>query len=346
MGRTTQKGHKQPSGATSLEALKTEVKEGKRVPFYLLHGDEEFDRDEMCDWLITAVQPNAAMEFNIDVFHGDDLDFERLLECYYSYPVLATHRLVVLRKAERVPVEQCKKLDAIVDDLQESTIFVVVGGKIDLRRRLFKNMDKMGRRIDFKKPYQNQVSGWLTRQARKMGVRIEPEAIDLIGFYIGNNTRQLITELEKISTYVVSGEPITAKDDDEMSGGFNATNVFELADKVGQQNYVAAQKILHAMLENGEEPRRILPMLTRHLELLSKVLNFKGQRLSSVEMANKLGVSPYFLKNYREQARKFKGEQIWNGLGILLDPDRLLKSRNRSQHGNILRFSLMELCHL
>ena len=73
MGRTTQKGHRQPGGATSLEALKIEVKEGQRVPFYLLHGDEEFDRDETCDWLIAALQPNAAMEFNIDVFRGDDL---------------------------------------------------------------------------------------------------------------------------------------------------------------------------------------------------------------------------------------------------------------------------------
>ena len=38
MGRKTQKGHKQPSGATSLEALKTEVKEGKQKAVGALIG--------------------------------------------------------------------------------------------------------------------------------------------------------------------------------------------------------------------------------------------------------------------------------------------------------------------
>ena len=338
--------NRRTTGAVSPETFRSKVKKGPRLPFFLLIGEEEFERDETVAWLVSRLQPDAAPEFNTDLFFGDSLDAQTLLECYFAYPLLASHRLIVLRKCERVTQDQYKQLDAIASNPQETTTLIAVGEKVDLRRRLYQRMGHLGLRVEFKTPFQNQVPQWLIRHTRKHSLELEPEVASLLALYLGNNTRQLVNEIDKLSTYVGQGKPISAQAVVELGGVPSAGNVFALADSVGRQDYLAGQEILHGMLSQGEEPLRILPMLTRHLQLLLKAKELQEQRLPGSELAKKIGVSPYFLKSYCQQARQFTSEQLWTGMVVLLEADRLFKSRRRSQHPKLLQLCLHRLCRL
>ncbi len=332
--------------AVSPETLRSEVENGPRLPFFLLTGEEEFERDETVDWLVSELQPDAAPEFNTDLIYGDTLDPQRLLEGYFAYPVLASHRLIVLRKCEKITADQCRQLEVIVSDPQKTSTLIAAGGKVDMRRRLYQQMGKLGLRVEFKTPFQNQVPQWLSRHARSRSLELEPEAAGLLALYQGNNTRQLANEIDKLSVYVGQGNPISAQAVVELAGVSSAASVFELADSVGRQDYSTAQEMLHGMLSQGEEPARILPMLTRHLQLLLKTRDLQDKRLPGPELARRIGVSPYFLKSYRQQARQFSSDQLWTGMVALLEADRLFKSRRRSQHPKVLQLCLYRLCRL
>jgi DNA polymerase-3 subunit delta len=343
---TSTRAKRRKTGAVSPETLRSEVEHGQRLPYYLLSGEEEFERDGTADWLVSKLKPDAAPDFNTDLIYGDALEVQRLLECYFAYPMLASHRLIVLRKCEKITADQCKQLDVIVSDPQGTSTLIAVGGKVDMRRRLYQQMGKLGLRVEFKTPYQNQVSQWLIRHTRNRSLKLEPEAASLLALYLGNNTRRLAGEIDKLSIYVGDGKPITAEAVVELAGVSSAASVFQLADAVGRQDFSTAQEMLHGMLGQGEEPLRVLPMLSRHLQLLLKAKDLEDQRLSGSEMARQIGVSPYFLKSYRHQARQFTSDQLWTGMVILLEADRLFKSRRRSQYQKILQLCLQRLCRL
>ena len=345
MATQTRLKRRQP-GAVSPETLRTEVEHRPRLPFFLLIGEDEFERDETAAWLVSTLKPDAVPEFNTDLIYGDALEVQRLLECYFAYPMLASHRLIVLRKCEKITADQCKQLDVIVSDPQETSTVIAVGGRVDMRRRLYQQMGKLGLRVEFKKPYQNQVPQWLVRHTRNRSLNLEPEAANLLALYMGNNTRRLAGEIDKLSIYVGDGKPITAEAVVELAGVSSAGSVFELADAVGRQDYSTAHEMLQGMLSQGEEPLRVLPMLSRHLQLLLKAKDLENQRLSGPEMARQIGVSPYFLKFYRQQARQYTSDQLWTGMVVLLEADRLFKSRRRCQHPQILGSCLQRLCRL
>ena len=340
------RGKRTKQSAVSPENLRSEIDKRPRLPFYLLTGDEEFERDESASWLISRLKPDAAPDFNTELFYGDEFDPQRLAECFFAYPMLASHRLIVLKKCEKLTAEQCKDLEAIVSDPLETSTLIAIGGKVDMRRRFFQQMGKLGMRAEFKTPYQNRIPQWIVRHTRNRGLELEPEAAGLLALYMGNNTRQFGSEIDKLSIFVGEGNPISAQAVVELAGVSSAASVFELADALGRQDHSTAQKMLHNMLAQGEEPLRILPMLRRHLHLLQKAKSLENQRLAGPEMARKMGVSPYFLKSYCQQARQFTRDQLWTGMVILLEADRLFKSRRRSQHPKILQLFLQRLCRL
>jgi hypothetical protein len=66
----------------------------------------------------------------------------------------------------------------------------------------------------------------------------------------------------------------------------------------------------------------------------------EGHRLARDEMARSLGVAPFFLDNYRQQARSASTPTLWRGLLALRRADDLLKSGG----GRARYRAVMDLC--
>ncbi len=54
------------------EDLRKEVDAGQRRRFYLLYGEENFERELTAEWLVDKLKPDVAADFNMDVFRGDE----------------------------------------------------------------------------------------------------------------------------------------------------------------------------------------------------------------------------------------------------------------------------------
>lgn len=324
------------------EDLHRQIGDGVRHPFYLLFGEEDYERDETARWLLGALAPEAP-DFNVDTFRADGLEAARLLDAYRSYPVMAAHRLVVLRAAERLSAADCTALEPLVSEPVDTSVVVVVGAKVDMRRRIFKEMASRGMAVEFRVPFDNQLGAWIGRHARRRGIALEPAAVDLLRLYVGANLRELAGEMEKLVTYVGEGETIAARQVEEQVGLSRGTSIFELTDAIGealgQGKRARAAELLHALLDQGEEPLRILPMISRHLQLLLKTQRLERAKAPRDEMARQLGVSPFFLNGYLEQAQRIQARSLWRGLSVLLEADTRLKSRGRHQER-----AVMDMC--
>lgn len=80
-----------------MRAFKAALEQGTPDAVYLLHGDNEFLKDEkVADIIVRLVDP-ATRDFNLDLLRASDLDAGRLSAVLDALPLMAERRVVVLR---------------------------------------------------------------------------------------------------------------------------------------------------------------------------------------------------------------------------------------------------------
>lgn len=329
---------------TSPEELRSALGKGEILPVYLLHGLEEYGKEAFGHWLVDMLAPPQARDFNMDVFRSDRFDPLDLLHIYESYPMMAERRLLVLRDCEQLSADACRTLERVVDAPVDTSCLVFIGAKVDMRRRLFQQLAKAGAAVEFRPPYDREVPQWVQRQAKYKGVQIEPTAIDMLMLYVGNNPRELVGEMDKLVTFVGAGKAITSAAVEEISSASRQVNVFELAEAVGARNTAKAQGLLNRYLDQGEEPARAIAMIVRHYNLLLRTQMHMAKGESKEGVAKALGVSPFFMGSYMEQARSYAQGSLWNSLSLLRNADWQLRSAGRRQERVLMDMLMVRLC--
>ena len=327
----------------SDQDLRRELEAGQVRPFYLLHGDEDFTCERTAAWVIGKLHPQAP-DFNVNHFSGEQFELESFLRVYQAYPMMAAHRLVVLRHCDKLTKETAAVLKDVLDPAVPSTVLVGLGAKLDMRRTLFQHMARQGRAVEFRPPFENQLPQWVRTYTREKGLGIEADAVDLLILYIGPNLRELASEIDKLALLVGTDQAIGRQAVEQGVGLWRGANVFELADAIGRRQGPQALSLMRAWMERGEEPGRAVAMIYRHFRLLLKARSLQQASVRGDEMARQMGVSPFFLKNYLEQAQRYPAPLLWRGLEALLEADDLLKSRPRQQQGLIVDMLVSRLC--
>ena len=328
----------------SPEELLAEIAKGDIRPFYLVHGDEEYEREALVASLVEALVPAPTRDFNLDVLRAERLEVLDFFQVYETYPMMAESRLIVLRDAEALAADQCRGLERVFATSVETSRLLVVGQKVDMRRKFFRELSRKGRALEFRPPYDNQVPQWIQRYAKRQGMRIEPAAIQLLSQYVGAKPRELVSEIEKLVSFAGVGQPITAAAVEQVAGITRGASVFDLADALGKGQGKLAQELMQKFLGQGEEPTRAVAMVSRHFQLLLKAKVLMGKSLPRDKMAAELGVAPFFLPGYLEQAQRRPTSWLWAGLSALREADWRLKSQGRRQEHLVLELLVAKLC--
>ena len=326
------------------EELLAEIAKGNVRPFYLVHGDEEYEREALVASMIEALVPAQTRDFNLDVLRAERLEVLDFFQVYETYPMMAESRLIVLRDAEALAADQCRGLERVFATPVETSRLLVVGRKVDMRRKFFRELSRKGRALEFKPPYDNQVPQWIQRYAKRQGMQIEPAAIQLLSQYVGAKPRELVSEIEKLVSFAGVGQPITPAAVEQVAGITRGASVFDLADALGKGQGKLAQKLMQKFLSQGEEPTRAVAMISRHFQLLLKAKVIMGKSLPRDKMAAELGVAPFFLSGYLEQAQRRSTSWLWAGLSALREADWHLKSQGRRQEHLVLELLVAKLC--
>ena len=195
-----------------------------------------------------------------------------------------------------------------------------------MRRRLFSQLSRQGIASEFRVPFDNQLPEVIREMSAERGMRLSPEAVERLGIYVGTQLTELANELDKLSLYAEGAPEVSGEHVEALVGSTRGESVFAFTDAVGRADRRGATALLHALMEQGQEPNRILPLMTRHLQLLLRTQHLERQGLREEQMARSLGISPYFLKSYRQQASRLQSRALWRGLSALRRADDLLKS--------------------
>ncbi len=315
------------SGLT-YEQLETAFRHQNYSPLYFLYGEEGFLMDELQRLLIAHALDESERAFNLDIVYGHETDGASVLALCASYPVMAQRRVVIVRSFELLKENQ--RFSAYAEQPNPTAVVLLLcGKKPNLSTHPYRGLKAHAAWGEIKPLRPEKMTGWLQRRIEERGYRFGPGAAQMLMEYVGTNLKAASAEIEKLLTYV--GDRTTLTDDDivRASGQTREFNVFELQRSVGEKRYSDALRTTEQLLRQATskqgEALLIVSVLTAYFTKLWKLYGLQGKHITDKDIAARVGVSPYFIKEYQQAVRHFDRSSLEAAFASLLAADYELK---------------------
>lgn len=315
----------------TISDLRKDLKSKKIAPIYFFYGSEDYLIEEGIDELVNTVLDDGMKGFNFDTLYGSKASIQEVIAVASAFPMMSERRVVIVKEVEKLVTTDAAK-DILASYLTcplESTCLILVSDEVDLRKKPFTDFKKHAVLVECKSLYDNKVPDWIEHYVRKLKKSISPEAVVLLQEQVGNSLRTLASEIEKIMIYIGEKKEITFDDVTTVVGSSKGYTIFDLQNEIGKKNLSRALAILGTMLMQGENTQKIIVMLTRFFIQLWKLSDPSIKKLPQTELAEEIGVHPYFLKSMRQFESNYSAEQIEKNFTHLLKADTILKTTSR-----------------
>ena len=312
---------------------------------YLLHGPDEFSRSEALAQMRAALPPDVA-EMNSVRLDGRRLKLETLALACEALPFLAERRLVIVADAlkhSRAGKER-EELRAYLEQVPAWCDLVFVESEeVDRRSILFTYLKKAGEVREFPLPEGPALLRWLAERARAQQARLAPDAAARLVELVGNDTRALATEIEKLATYAGRGGTIDQAAVQLLVEDQQEQNLFAFIDALSARRPGPALQGARALLEDGQAATYVLFMLARQIRILLGVQALVARRLRPDAIAAELNLKPFVARKAIDQVRGFGPGELEHLHDRLLELDVATKT-GRIQAEVALELFVAEAC--
>jgi len=318
------------------KVLDTKIEKEEFSPLYLFVGEETFMIDEALTKLREKVLKEGLSDFNLNIFYASDCEIEQVKDAIETLPMMAAKRLVILKQAHDLSANELESLISVVEKPVDSTIFVMVGTKADMRKKFFKSFESHGEVVKFSRLFDNQLNPWIQYIAKKHDLKINDQVTEVLKDCVGSNLSEMNNELAKVAQYLGASpdniKDVTIDDIGSVVSQTRIETVFELVNCMGRQDRAGSFMHLAHLLDHGQNEVGVLALTIRHFRILLLCQEALKEGLSASQIASRVGVHGFFIKDYMDQAKLQDSRKLLQIYDVLLDTDRALKSNPLSSH--------------
>lgn len=229
-----------------------EIKAEKYRPVYFLMGEEPYFIDAIERLIEEKVLNKDEKEFNQSILYGKDISTDQILSEARSYPMMASHRVVIIREAQNI--KDWDMLDPYFAMPVETTILVICHKykALDKRKSTAKVLDKNAQCVLFssEKIKDYKIVEWIREYCKDNKINIQSRAIDFLAEYIGAEPSKIANEIDKLQLAIGSNVEITHEHIMQNVGIHKEFNIFELNKALAQKNMSRAVKITDYFVQN------------------------------------------------------------------------------------------------
>lgn len=296
-------------------------------PVYLIYGDE-FQVDEALRRLKKRIGAGADARLNVREFDAAaGAQAAEAVQAAGMLPFLGETHLIVMRRADKLEKDGQKLLADYVAAPSAAAILVMTAGeKAAKTSGLYKAVDKVKGVAEYKAPKGAELVAWVTDLFKEQGKKADPKTARHLIDTVGTDQNVLVQEVNKISVYSGDIPVISAEDIDAVATHNPEANIFDMVDALGHRKVDTALTVLNRLLFNGEAPHRVLAMIVRQFRIIIKTKAMEGQRMTAGQAAAALGVRPYLVDKYRQQAKSFSMPELKDIYRLLRDTDVDIKT--------------------
>ena len=323
----------------SLHELQNELTGGILHPVYFFYGDNEYLVEAAEVETADRVVPGGVKgdDFSCSVFWAGDDQLQDVLGAAMTPSMLGGRRLVLLRHAERLTEKDVERLVSYAESAPNAAVLIVTAvgtGSGNLKPKVpappgrLKDLAKVAATLPFSTPREGEIKNQIKRRLSAEGKDIDPEALQVMVDFIGQDLSAVMGEVEKLLLFLGDRKLITLSDVEEMIPHLKAHSIFELTDALSCADAGAAAGIIREMLVSGAQPVQMLPMIRWHFMRLwrMKVLLEGGRSVS--EAAKEAKIVGFRAKEYAAQVKRISHAAFHNVFRELYRTDVQLKSRS------------------
>ena len=322
------------------------------MPLYLFWGEDDFALIQAVDSLRQAVLDPTWTQFNFDKISGSVADAIDGLNQAMTPAFGSGGRLVWL--FDTMICQQCSEeilsqLERTLPNIpQTSHLLFTTSKKPDRRLKSTKLLQKYAQIREF-----SLIPPWKTEEldkrvqqvAAQAGVKLTTAAVKLLAESVGNNTRQLWNELEKLSIY---GHNQTKPLDAEVITTLvnaNTQNSLQLAAAIRTGNQTEALQLVAELINRNEPALRIVATLVGQFRtwIVVKLMIERGDDEKAIALAAEVG-NPKRIYFLRKEVNSLSSQQLLAALPVLLEIELSLKQG--AEPLSTLQTKVIELCQL
>lgn len=292
------------------QEFETYLAKGNVPPLVYLFGEETFLVERAVRQLLERAVDPSLKDFNFNVFYGNETKGVEILDAAQTLPMFAERRAVLVKRAEALKADALEVLLPYVRNPAATTSLIFSGAKIDQRKKFFQELKKHGLLVEFKRFYDNKLSGFIQGEAVSSGKPMEQPAAELLAFLIGNNLQELSSQIEKLVAYCGTRPRISVDDVRTIASSSKAFTAFELARFLGLRDLRNALKSLDALFRNGEDAPLMIGALARHFRQLWRIRELLDRKIPQADIGRELNIHTFFLGEMVQQAKNFARDEL------------------------------------
>lgn len=227
--------------AATPRTLKSAIDAGSFDLVYVLHGDEDFLKEDLLRQLLARAVDPAMRDFNVDVRRGAEIDPAGLRSVLEQLPMMAERRVAVIRDAHLLKKAPLGVLDRYLAKPSPDIIVVLM---VPAGEEPEKGWPARSTAVEFKPLNEDQVLKWIAHHVQHaLHGSITPEATSLLATHVGNDLAQLAGELDKLLSYT-NGAEIDASAIEAAVGIRHGETLADLLDCVAARDAAGALAML------------------------------------------------------------------------------------------------------
>lgn len=308
-----------------FEQFYADIENGKLKPFYFFSGEEEFLLNRNYNFLINRLLDETGKEFNFNVFDAQNLTAESFLDSYNMYPMMSPYRVLVIKDLESISDTLFSSLDDIFKNPNPSSIVIFISHHVDKKKKMYASVNKNAYVLEFKKPFENQISYWIKYLCKERQIDITDSACDILHFKMGTNLRALDKEIQKLIDFVGSKKRIEESDVETVVTDQVRSTLFQYIDQWSERDLLKQLKIIEQLDRSGESEFGFLSLLARHFRILYTLKSYVEARRPKDEFLRETRTPPYYYDKYLKQSRHWSLQDLENQLTMIYEVSNKIK---------------------
>jgi DNA polymerase III subunit delta len=312
------------------------IKQRTLAPLYLLYGTETFLLNETLERIVRIALKDEERDFHLSMYDCEELPIEAAVEEAETLPFFGEKKVVVVKNPYFLTAEKgkekiehnLKKLEEYITSPSPFSIVIFVGlyEKLDERKKITKRLMNEAEVFVASPLHEKELHRWISERVKENGVTVTEEAKDTLLQLAGTNLMILANELDKLALFVGQTGTIAKETVEMLVSRTLEQNVFVLVEKVVQRNISEALQVFYDLLENQEEPIKILSLLASQFRLLYQVKWLAAKGYGQQQIASLLKVHPFRVKLALEQTALFSEHELMKIMYDLAEADYQMKS--------------------
>ena len=309
-----------------LDQLDAQLRKGL-LPVYLVTGDEPLLCQEALDTLrATARQQGFDTR---EVFHAEaGFRSDDFLASALSLSLFGDRKLLELRlPGGKASADVGKAIAAYCDSPGEDTVLLISADRLERGQDTsawFKAVDSLGAVLQVWPLEARALPRWLDLRARRLGLELAPDALELLALRVEGNLLAAAQELEKLRLAGLSGAVDTAIVEQAVADSARYSS-FTLLDRALAGEAADALRVLRGLHGEGEELLPLLGLLSRELRQLHQLAQLDAEGMGFEQAARQLHLREARKPLLRAALRRLSPAVIEQLLSLASRVDRAVK---------------------